>query len=465
MSDLTNVLQHESEKYPALPSDMIERVAKRVQRRQRNRKVAAIGVALAISLASVTLLIRGFGHGEVGPATKTAQPTSSPSPASTLTIFDVRWIGASPLWKVYGTVTNSGASATGASYTCFLLEGTGVTSPPGSGGIQYLKPGHSAQALVGIEYSGHPASARCTVTPQVAVSPSPKPPAKPLFYPAEIAFFDSLHGILVGQIGQSCYGVTCRGVIETTTDGGATWQVRARFAKPVVSVTISGTEAWATLGGCSKCTFSSGLLHSMDGGRTWTLVSSADVGAPSFATPTRGWALLIFADGGNGVSDTADGGRTWSEPSDPCRKTAGGLVAGVAAASATHLFLACAGQPGAGNQDKGFLESFDAGRTWIKRDQTGSLGGSGYFKGMFFLSDGHGWLWMDRGSFYATSDGGAFWHVQGHVLVPDVNWMGSAWFVSPYEGFATISEHHWQLIHTTDAGLTWRVVYTWQSHA
>jgi hypothetical protein len=91
----------------------------------------------------------------------------------------------------------------------------------------------------------------------------------------------------------------------------------------------------------------------------------------------------------------------------------------------------------------------------------GGLSLTGYLPGTFFLPDGSGWMWTDRGLFFATADGGASWQQRGNVLKPDVTHMASAWFLSPEDGFALLWQQRWRLIETTDGGRTWSTIRTW----
>ncbi len=90
---------------------------------------------------------------------------------------------------------------------------------------------------------------------------------------------------------------------------------------------------------------------------------------------------------------------------------------------------------------------------------------SGYPTGIFFLPDGHGWMWADRGvGIQGTTDGGHTWHARGTVPNGADTSMGSAWFLSDTTGFALLTngnDQATQLIGTVDGGKTWRVIHSW----
>jgi photosystem II stability/assembly factor-like uncharacterized protein len=120
--------------------------------------------------------------------------------------------------------------------------------------------------------------------------------------------------------------------------------------------------------------------------------------------------------------------------------------------------------------NKAVMATVDGGASWQMLAHAGvprlnaTEGGLpiiGYNAGTYFLPDGSGWMWLDRGYFYTTADGGSTWHRSGNVLKPDVNHMASAWFLSPDDGFALLWQQHWRLLDTHDGGRTWSTVRTW----
>jgi photosystem II stability/assembly factor-like uncharacterized protein len=104
-----------------------------------------------------------------------------------------------------------------------------------------------------------------------------------------------------------------------TTDGGHTWHQLAEPAQALRSVHfVSSVEGWGISGGTSAQSMHGWLIpqvgaqvvHSVDGGKTWTnVVSPANPQVVCFSDPTQGW--LGTMDGG--VYSSRDHGQTWTK--------------------------------------------------------------------------------------------------------------------------------------------------------
>jgi len=143
-----------------------------------------------------------------------------------------------------------------------------------------------------------------------------------------MAFWDSSHGILVGD------PVDGRFVILTTSDGGMTWQQQkgpagykdeGAFAASGSCITTRGAhEVWFGTGGPQG----GRVLHSTDGGKTWSASTT-----PLRTGTTSGVFSLDFSDSLHGIAAggdykmetdsigtlalTKDGGKTWTAGSAP----------------------------------------------------------------------------------------------------------------------------------------------------
>lgn len=108
-----------------------------------------------------------------------------------------------------------------------------------------------------------------------------------------------------------------------TEDGGKTWLAESPpCSGQEAGFTFRGTEGWLLCaappgGSATQLT----VLHSADGGATWTTISHLDApaktrgaapiaptGAIAFTSPTNGWISL----GTGAIERTIDGGRTWT---------------------------------------------------------------------------------------------------------------------------------------------------------
>jgi photosystem II stability/assembly factor-like uncharacterized protein len=153
-----------------------------------------------------------------------------------------------------------------------------------------------------------------------------------------------------------------RGVVYATTDGGATWRdvSGSSLSSPINDIWfVTSKEGWA-VGGNAEVNEVDLILHTTDGGRTWTRQRS---GAPQlvraihFVDGKRGWAVGMTVDldsGEHGISRvlaTTDGGKSWSQ-------------------------------------------QFASPRSFFD---------------VYFSDPLHGWAVGDRSAVYATADGGATW--------------------------------------------------------
>ena len=283
----------------------------------------------------------------------------------------------------------------------------------------------------------------------VGASAAPPPPKG--FVPASIAFWDATRGLVAGSDG--CPD-KCTGVIKSTGDGGKTWQEVYRGATQVSSLSvIAGQEGWAQSSACGEADCRQTLLHTRDGGKSWASIDQP-VRFPSFADADHGWAVSDA-----GLVATADGGRSWQPLAAPCQSATHEARA-VHRLSPTQGWVGCVGQPGAGQQMKAVYATTDGGKTW---QAATSPGGGGYLSGLFFLPDGHGWLWESRGASLATADGGKTW-LPMSITRAEVVEAYSLWFASPRTGFALLRDNEkrvWSLVSTMDGGSHWAPVTSW----
>ena len=307
-----------------------------------------------------------------------------------------------------------------------------------------------------------------------AGAPTRTPPIPAALVPNAIGFWDGQRG-LIGSGSLYC-GISSHcgaGAISLTTDGGRTSLVLLRTAGPVSWVSVAdGGLAWAVV---DRCTAVRGcqaarLLRSDDWGRRWQQQPHV-LTAPSFGARTLGFAL------GGGPCEPAwcpgvallrsvDAGRSWHRVQSPCP----GQTQGVSPVGAARAWLLCAGEPGAGNQQKAIYETTNRGRTWrrllavtIDHSTANGISSYGYALGISFEGDGVGLLWESRGTLHITRDGGRNWQPLATVARPEVDFGRSASVVRG-RAFALLDQGNsiFRLVATTREYDGWHTVRTWR---
>jgi photosystem II stability/assembly factor-like uncharacterized protein len=314
-------------------------------------------------------------------------------------------------------------------------------------------------------------SATAARTQDVATRATPVPA---ILVPNSIGFWDARHGLigsgfLYCEVPSHC----AAGAISVTTDGGQTSRVLLRTPGPVSWVSVAaGGLAWAVV---DRCTSVRGcraarLLRSDDWGRSWQRQPHVLI-APSFGARTLGFAL---GSGpcepawcpGTALLGSVDAGRRWHRVQSPCP----GQTQGVSPVSSARAWLLCAGEPGAGNQQKAIYETTNGGRTWrrvlaVTIDHATANGVSlfGYALGISFDVDGVGLLWESRGTLYITRDGGRSWKPLITVARPEIDFGRSASVVRG-RAFALLDPGNsiFRLVATTQKYDGWHTVRTWR---
>jgi photosystem II stability/assembly factor-like uncharacterized protein len=311
-------------------------------------------------------------------------------------------------------------------------------------------------------------SGQATSTATTVRTPA-TPRVQPRLWPQGVAFWNSRDGVMVGYWSKrKCGAELCRPVIETTTDGGRGWTVRAHTDRQLTAVTVvpGGRLVASVLRG--------GLLVSGDAGRTLHSLTHRRVSNPSFSTARAGWALTGPAGRPREpVATTADGGQTWRTLPDPCPAVTP-LADAVSAITRSIAYVLCGTGNGATNMEpKSIVRTDDGGATWSVVDavplpgQTAPAPANGLAivgdnPRMVILPDLHGWLWADRGALYRTDDT-KHWRAIGHSEVqPDAITVVSADLISPMSGYMLV----WQnssthLVRTTDGGARWTSLHAW----
>ena len=109
---------------------------------------------------------------------------------------------------------------------------------------------------------------------------------------------------------QSANWTIAAGVLQRSLDGGQSWQIAVRAEHTLLCYANRGQEIWA--GGQAGT-----LLHSTDGGTTWTAVGVSFKGQPLGSDIThiemRGLTGIILATGNHDGWNSTDGGKTWDK--------------------------------------------------------------------------------------------------------------------------------------------------------
>ncbi len=214
---------------------------------------------------------------------------------------------------------------------------------------------------------------------------------------------------------------------------------------------VSDSEGWMPAG--------AGLLHTTDGGATWTEAAKLTVNDVDFFDQQHGWAVGLSGT----IYATSDGGATW-RPQDSGTSVHLSEVVSVGPNEAWAVGV------GEGFSDvapiapppSAFLHTTDGGATW---QQLQTPRGSWFYEIAF--AGNHGWALgracpepladvycTDTNALLRTEDGGTTWSLERDIP-PRIRLR----FVDEREGWA-LSERRdpprfATVIHTADGGLTW----------
>ncbi len=235
--------------------------------------------------------------------------------------------------------------------------------------------------------------------------PAPQPPGPTTTLP--LGRVEALEG--VQAVGTQIGFAVGKGTILTTRDGGRTWVRVWRGAQDLRAVDfVSASTGWAVGDGI--------LLGTVDGGQHWRQLGQPRVGPlrrVHFSGRSEGWGIAGGTDGLSGLSiqattlvHTRDGGRTWSAlpapapPQSVCFTSAsdGWLASGIRVWRSTDGGRSWGSQPNFAAPLREFtydpsaeLECAAPSAAWVRfNSNEGAAGSSPY-------------------ALYATGDGGAHW--------------------------------------------------------
>lgn len=271
-------------------------------------------------------------------------------------------------------------------------------------------------------------------------------------------------------------------------DGGKSWQP-VRLGGTVVALAPAGRSVWALretgcFQGTGTCTLT--LLVSADGGRSWRTAAPQPPkrrfpGALAAAlTPNSTWLLHSSAtvaaivlpptarSSAATIEQTLDGGGHWMTGAAPC--LAGAFVIDYSVAPTGARWIACAGEPGAGEQQKTFARSLDGGRRWLlgptcvigtNCDHGMPLGG--YLGGLVAIRNKTAFYVGARSSLTATRDGARSWTAEPGFS-GDAAGTAEVTFVGADDGWAIDEGFDGVLWRTRDGGTHWTRLTTPATH-
>jgi photosystem II stability/assembly factor-like uncharacterized protein len=229
-----------------------------------------------------------------------------------------------------------------------------------------------------------------------------------------------------------------------THDGGASWEVISDLQFESIDF-VSASEGWAAWTDCGTYTgpCQGVVMHSIDGGATWTEQirhEGSSTPGVTFVDRLNGWVWL-GAD--KPVLHTRDGGLTWSEQQPPGSHPVFVDASTVWAATEPAL---------TGSSIVSLFVSRDGGDTWSAAGNVLSQGCGSYDR-LLAVDAAHAWFLSScqESHLFRTIDGGATWQEasssNGHYEYLS--------FFSPTDGLAVRFDGQYQLLRTHDGGSTW----------
>ena len=246
----------------------------------------------------------------------------------------------------------------------------------------------------------------------------------------------------------------------STGDGGWFWQSPLPQGNDLEAVTMIDGQHLVAAGDNGT------MLTSSDGGSTWSAhdlrIAGAHVNDVSFPTVDDGWAVVwiqpINGSGsiGDRIMHTSDGGVTWTSQSRA-------FATSITSVGPQHVW-ACGGNT--------VRSTTNGGATWTSHTVAADVRGQWYLQDISFVDATHGWAVgykeVDHGAhdypvIFATSDGGASWDRQWFPA-SDLNTEGQLLvavdFVDAQHGWAVGNRNNFDgttdVLATTDGGATWQ---------
>jgi photosystem II stability/assembly factor-like uncharacterized protein len=245
--------------------------------------------------------------------------------------------------------------------------------------------------------------------------------------------------------------VLCGGVLLHSTDDGATWEHQTVDPMTMLSgLSFADVQHGLAVG-------ENGVIQATsDGGATWfPQVSGSNqnlTGVYFYSDAQHGWAVGFRGT----VLRTVDGGANWTSPFSGTTNTLNAVMFtdpdhGWAAGSGASPGTNCQGIDGNGENCATILQTSNGGQSWIKKN-SGTTGSLNYHALSFPEVHTEGWIMGAGGTALHTTDaGGSDWVPQ----TTGTTSLHGAFFIDNQNGWAV----SWgSVVHTGD-GETWGIQY------
>jgi photosystem II stability/assembly factor-like uncharacterized protein len=215
-----------------------------------------------------------------------------------------------------------------------------------------------------------------------------------------VFFIDPLNGWVAGS---DMHNDRAIGVVAKTSDGGKSWLPMLRLDDYELSALhdirfIDNKTGWAVGEAQINGEVQGLVIATRDGGRSWSRQYLRDrtyvLERAKFADKKRGWVV-----GARVILQTEDGGHSWHER----WFEEGEYLFDIIALNSDELLAV-----GAGGL---ILHTLDGGRVWRKIDLPSEYK-STWLSCIYFKNAQRGWVAGNKGTIFATEDGGKSWHLE-----------------------------------------------------
>ncbi|MBK9247907.1 MAG: hypothetical protein IPM69_07300 [Ignavibacteria bacterium] len=280
-----------------------------------------------------------------------------------------------------------------------------------------------------------------------------------------IAFADSLHGTVIGDLG----------TILVTTDGGISWKVHS-FNSPYNLRAVSFKGKYGLIVGDNGQ-----IIQSYDGGKTWQNIATS-IKSSIFSVAFLSESTALIGDDFSRVYQSLDTGKTWTINDTLGKSLVNQPILGfsvfqdrIIAATRKNIFTATAlGQPWKASYfpdgivgfvfpkpKSGYVvkefhslyQSTDSGTTFMPFTTYDStlLAWGANFTSVAFSDENTGIIVGSRKTIYRTTDGGKHWTLLSYLYQSEAAY--STQFISDDIGFFT--SYGGNVYRTRDGGTTW----------